>query len=112
MPRTSLDQFIAERGLVPDLVKIDTEGGELSVLEGARRLLETATPRVVFESWPADRDRPPMFALLAAAGYAIQPLTYPSGQRHRLTLAEFCDSAAANFLADPPGGAGETRRTA
>jgi FkbM family methyltransferase len=38
---TSLDDFFAERGLqFVHLVKIDTEGHDLSVLEGARNLLE------------------------------------------------------------------------
>jgi FkbM family methyltransferase len=43
--QVALDDIVAQRGLVPDLVKIDTEGAELSVLRGAVDLLRTAHPR-------------------------------------------------------------------
>jgi FkbM family methyltransferase len=36
VPQVTLDDVAATRGLVPDLVKIDTEGAELAVLRGAR----------------------------------------------------------------------------
>lgn len=56
----------------PDLMKIDVEGHETQVLDGARRTLQTARPLVVFESWdrpddPTAMDAP--FARLAGLGY-------------------------------------------
>ena len=36
----SLDDYIAEAGVVPDMVKIDAETAEYEVLEGAARLLQ------------------------------------------------------------------------
>src|SRR6185503_12364112 len=36
----------------PDVIKIDAQGGELRVLQGARRVLESAKPFIVFELWP------------------------------------------------------------
>lgn len=39
VPASSLDAYVDENGLVPDLVKIDVEGAELSVLKGASDLL-------------------------------------------------------------------------
>lgn len=36
----------------PDVIKIDAQGGELRVLHGARRILASAKPFVVFELWP------------------------------------------------------------
>ena len=36
----------------PDVIKIDAQGGELRVLHGARRLIATAKPFIVFELWP------------------------------------------------------------
>ena len=56
----------------PDLVKIDVEGHETEVLDGARRTLETALPFVVFESWYRPDDPAAMrapFERLAALGY-------------------------------------------
>ena len=47
---TTLDQEIAEEHLPePDFIKVDVEGYELSVLEGARRLLETNHPELYLE---------------------------------------------------------------
>lgn len=49
-PATTLDAFVAEHGLNRvDLVKIDVEGAELSVLDGAKETLSTMRPKVVLE---------------------------------------------------------------
>lgn len=50
----SLDDFAAERRLAPELIKIDVEGAETLVLDGARRILEVDRPDVVVEAhgWP------------------------------------------------------------
>lgn len=51
---TTLDAFVAERRIDRlAFVKIDVEGWELSVLRGARRVLSTLRPVVVFEYDPA-----------------------------------------------------------
>jgi FkbM family methyltransferase len=50
----TLDEFVAERQIGRiDLVKIDVEGWELAVLQGARRMLRVLRPPVVFEFDPA-----------------------------------------------------------
>ena len=44
----TLDQFCEERGIKDiDLIKIDTEGGELSVLRGAKKLIQNGTIKCV-----------------------------------------------------------------
>jgi hypothetical protein len=40
---TTLDAFCRERGVWPDLLKIDVEGYEMAVLEGAHETLATGT---------------------------------------------------------------------
>lgn len=50
VPRCRLDDYARGRGLRPAFVKIDAEGSELSVLRGARRLLEECAPVVSIET--------------------------------------------------------------
>ena len=49
VPATTLDALVAERGLVPDLVKLDVEGGELAVLTGGSEVLSRHRPAVAME---------------------------------------------------------------
>lgn len=67
-------------GRRPAVVKIDVEGAELAVLEGARGLLERARPLVIFEHVPAaaaiyGHDPGRLWDLLAQAGYRITSVT-------------------------------------
>ena len=51
VPMRSLDSLVASGELPPpDLMKIDVEGAELSVLEGARNVLQTHRPRLFIEA--------------------------------------------------------------
>jgi FkbM family methyltransferase len=99
--QTTLDRFAKEYALVPDLIKIDTEGSELAVLRGARELLAHHQPLVVFESWPGSADRPAIFALLEEVDYEIQALVSPFREAPAAAPPAFLASAANNFLARP-----------
>lgn len=74
---TSLDAE-TELRRIPDLVKIDVEGGEEEVLIGARRLLAEHRPVVVCEVHLSRRGReellPRVRALLEEAGYTVEEL--------------------------------------
>lgn len=53
----SLDSFVFEQGNAPpDFVKIDVEGAESSVLEGARRVLSTFRPVLLIELHSPEED--------------------------------------------------------
>lgn len=101
VPQIALDDFVAEHSILPDLVKIDTEGSERLILSGARRVLELARPLVLFESWPRSPDRDTIFALLESVGYRIEPLAWPLRRAAPLSVAGFRDAPGMNFLARP-----------
>lgn len=62
----------------PDVLKIDVEDHELNVLRGARSVLATRKPMLIFENWLVPQDRDSTLAplrLLKEAGYFLfQPL--------------------------------------
>jgi FkbM family methyltransferase len=49
VPATTLDDLVAQAGMAPDLVKIDVEGMELQVIQGAARLLAERRPALMVE---------------------------------------------------------------
>lgn len=50
--QVSLDTFCSMENLIPDIVKIDVEGNELSVLRGGARMFRSARPRVFLSVHP------------------------------------------------------------
>jgi FkbM family methyltransferase len=73
-PTTTLDAVLTRQGLVPDVVKVDTDGFDGAVLAGARDTLMQHHPAVIFEWHPAllARTGNPLleaFEVLRAAGY-------------------------------------------
>lgn len=45
----SIDSYVEETGVQPDVVKIDTEGAELDVLRGMAKLLRSKRPLLTIE---------------------------------------------------------------
>ena len=81
VPMLTLDTFVAENS-VPrvDLVKIDVEGYEPSVLEGARKTIERFRPKIVLEI---------SYELLIRAGYTVKDITsYFDSYNYRLVSVQ------------------------
>jgi FkbM family methyltransferase len=98
---STLDAEMGE--LTPSVVKIDVEGAELAVLEGARSVLAEARPVVIFEHVPdaaelyGDAAVAP-WDLLSELGYEIFSVTGDGP----FTRSAFVDSASVvNWLATP-----------
>lgn len=50
--QVTVDGFCAQRGVHPDVIKIDVEGAELAVLRGAERTLRSDRPTVILSVHP------------------------------------------------------------
>ena len=101
--RTTVDVEVEHSGLVPTALKIDVEGGELAVLQGAERTLRTARPVVFLEFHQDLIERSGgsprlVIELLVAAGYR---LATPLGEPLR-PLAVIRGAAAVRRLVATP----------
>jgi FkbM family methyltransferase len=71
VPSTSLDAFVYQHsGPMPQLVKMDIEGGEVLALPGMRRLLREARPTLLLELHGPEAARA-AWDELTAAGYTV-----------------------------------------
>jgi FkbM family methyltransferase len=64
---TTIDNFVAEQDLRITGIKIDVEGADLDVIEGAMRTLELQFPLVLTETKPDER----LFKMIRPLGYKV-----------------------------------------
>lgn len=100
VPATTLDVIVNEKSVVDvDLVKIDAEGWELQVLEGAASTLERDRPTVFFEAL-ADSPAAAIAAVFSRLSYDIWVIA-----ERRLEKVDLCLAAGKakerNFVAIP-----------
>lgn len=101
-----LDDFFPEIEKKRTLVKIDTEGNELSVFKGAKKTLERVRPKVIFECWDKD-EKAGIFDLLTAQNYSIYALPWsPEEDMEPVDFRRLMASVATNFIAVPARGDG------
>jgi len=85
VPSVTLDQFCKDRGVEPDIIKIDVEGAELRVLRGARDLMRRK-PIVIFcEIHPRQMENcgstlGEFKTFLESVGYAMEALDTPNSE--------------------------------
>ncbi len=101
------DLVAAERLDRLDLVKIDVDGYELDVLEGARATLASYKPSIVFEFSPytlqeRGRSAAELLAILRDHGYDIRRITGAElAENDRDLIAGMPDGASINLVAVP-----------
>ena len=89
----TIDDLVREHGLAPGFIKIDVEGAELSVLEGALETLRTHRPIILSELSPrllaaqgATAER--VLDLLRGLGYVLSDPTTPGGPVGKRTYGD------------------------
>lgn len=76
VPTRSLDSVCKDTGAYTNLVKIDVEESEQSVLQGMARIMSSSRPPIVCEVLPVEyNDHSETFALITAAGYSVYAIT-------------------------------------
>jgi FkbM family methyltransferase len=96
-----LDDYISRIGHSRTLVKIDTEGHEIPVLQGAARILQEIKPYIIFECWN-DMQRTDIFKFFDYSNYQICQLPWiPANKVQPLTLDQFLAGSSVNFIAIP-----------
>ncbi|HOE18430.1 MAG TPA: FkbM family methyltransferase [Syntrophorhabdaceae bacterium] len=83
IPAISVDEVVRKTGCCPDVIKIDVEGVELSVLKGARDVLYKARPKL-FLSTHSDTHQKTCIEYLKECGY-----TYEALNKNTLNPSEF-----------------------
>jgi FkbM family methyltransferase len=74
VPTVTIDALVEQMGAPPDVIKVDVEGAELSVLKGAQVTLSKVKPRV-FLSTHSDALRSACMAYLKGFGYLFDVLS-------------------------------------
>ncbi len=82
VPTVSIDGLCDEMQLVPNVIKIDTEGAEIVVLKGALKTLKLHRPKLIIGFHPfafadAHVASQEFLGLLADCGYSVSHLTAP-----------------------------------
>jgi FkbM family methyltransferase len=99
VPLKKLDDYCRDIPRDNVLVKIDVEGYEREVIQGASQLFLYCKPKLIFESNNA-RVRGDLFRVLADYGYSVHQLPWqPSGGSRVLDSGEFLTTTATNFMA-------------
>jgi FkbM family methyltransferase len=98
---STLDSYTRNHSLQPHLIKIDTEGNELRVLQGSSQTLSTIRPLVILEVWQRT-ERQQLLQCLVALQYQICALPVGiSSTPAALSADQFGRSTATNFIAIP-----------
>jgi FkbM family methyltransferase len=97
----TIDDFVRARGLRVTGIKIDAEGTDIDVIEGAIATLEAQAPLILTEAKPESR----LFGLVSPLGYKIFGFTKESRKHrsHRLDAITEEDTRPTKMLFLVPG---------
>ena len=91
-----LDDILAEQKISKvDLIKIDVEGAEIQVLEGANKLLSRQSPKLLIDIHDIDRKK--LFRMLEKFGFII--FDYSTNKFVKLDEKEFISKRVNEIFA-------------
>ena len=73
----ALDLVVKQLGIAPNVIKIDTEGYEIKVLEGAKYALEHYKPKVLVASYHYPNELTEIVDFLSAIGFRCHVYRIP-----------------------------------
>ena len=86
VPMTTMDELVFNGTLPkPDLTKIDVEGSEMRVFQGAVKVIETCRPRIVIATHSDTLDAQ-CRAFLTGYGYQLTDIQQPKGDKEMIAL--------------------------
>jgi hypothetical protein len=89
---TTLDRYCRENGIKVDGLKVDVEGAEAMVVEGARQVIETHSPWMLLEFHGVlmpEEERRRSWAMIAGRA---RRMTFVRGDSHRYAPGDALDS--------------------
>ncbi|WP_338812533.1 FkbM family methyltransferase [Bernardetia sp. Wsw4-3y2] len=92
----TLDNYTKSKNSIPDFIKIDTEGFEINVIEGAKNLLQNNPIIITFECIK-EEEKKQLFDQFDSINYQIHQLQNIS--KKPLSKNDFIQSTYVNFLA-------------
>lgn len=109
VPTISLDDYCRANRLAPKAVKLDVEGAEFDVLQGARWILDRYSPAFVLEYHPAAQPERDTVELLRSRGYSTFDTNLYRQVDRNFYLRNFEKVPTANVLAVATGSAAHRR---
>ena len=98
--QSRLDDYFARFSGKKTLMKIDTEGNELSVLMGGKEILTAVQPTIVFECMPKRDLRTKIFDFFLSEDYLVYQLPWnPETSSLPMDCDRFLEDRATNFIA-------------
>tara|TARA_B100001245_G_scaffold226876_1_gene202730 strand:- start:878 stop:1639 length:762 start_codon:yes stop_codon:yes gene_type:complete len=67
----TLDRFVKETGIIPNLIKIDVDGNELNVLKGGKITLKNKKLRSILIEMDSKKDRNKIIKILKLSGFRL-----------------------------------------
>lgn len=99
VPLITIDEYSFANNLYPDLIKIDTEGNELNVLNGMINVIKTSEPYILFETNKPDQ-RQPLWEFFRNQNYTIFSIPFhPQKKQKTILQREFLISGTTNYIA-------------